>query len=470
MARIILKSPYLKPNAKTHVVNYLRYIATREGVENPVDSKQLLPATAFQQKTIAKLIQDYPDTTELYEYVDYTNNSTRENADEFMIRAAETHAELFGSRERYVDYIANRPGVVNIAENGLFSDAGQPIVLRQAMKEVAEHTGNIWTHIISLQREDADRLGYSDVAAWQELLRRQRNVFAKNMKIKPENFRWYAAFHNKDHHPHIHMIAFSAKPNEPWLTEKGIQEIKSSLAKQIFKNDLIQIYDQQTVHRDALRHDSREVIADIVGQINNGGCYNPEIETLLVKLAGRLENLSGKKQYGYLPADVKATVDRIVNELVKDERIAKLYDLWYGQREQVLATYISDKMPDRLPLSQQSEFKSIKNAVISEALKLVEQKPQIVIGQSENNESKSVISAPTIKSDPIPSSPPAQKPLSHVQKSSLSALGIFRLTGFLASLMASKIKDEQQDDHRQQQVDRKIMRAIEEKKRDMGLK
>jgi len=376
MARLILKSPYLKPASKSRAANHLRYIATREGVVKPEDPKRQLPATQYQQEAIAALLKEYPDTAELYEHQDYQQSPTRENADEFIMRVAETHGELFETRNKYVDYIATRPGAVHVAEHGLFTDEGAPVVLDQVADEVAAHKGNVWTHIISLRREDADRLGYNNVDDWMELLRRQRNMLAKQMHIKPENFRWYAAFHDKDHHPHVHVMAWSAKPGEAWLSEKGIEGIKSAMARDIFQNDLMHVYQQQSQHRDALRQESRTLATEIVRQIKAGGYENQTMQELLLKLAERLKNLSGKKVYGYLPADAKATVDRIVEELAKDPGIAQLYDLWYDQREAVLATYRSE-MPDRILLSQNSEFKSIKNAVISEAAKLTMEEPEL---------------------------------------------------------------------------------------------
>lgn len=370
MAKIILKSPYLKPNAKSHIANYVRYVATREGVEKPADSKMILPATRFQKQTVAQLIKQYPDTSEFYEYEDFQKNPSRENADEFIMRVAETHTELFGSREKYVDYIATRPGAVHISSHGLFSDAGKAVVLEQAANEVANHGGNVWTHIISLRREDAERLGYNSVSAWQELLQSQRNTIATNMKIHPNNFRWYAAFHNKNHHPHVHLIAYSSDPTEPWLTEEGIKKIKASLAQKIFKRDLEQTYQRQTEHRDSLRQDSHAIASEIVRQINVGGYDNPVVEELLTKLASELKMLAGKKQYGFLPPDLKATVDRIVDELAKDNRISKLYDLWYDQKFESARTY-TDAMPEKLPLSQNNDFRPTKNAVIKEAQNII---------------------------------------------------------------------------------------------------
>ncbi|MDR0851767.1 MAG: relaxase MobL [Clostridiales Family XIII bacterium] len=366
MAKIILKSPYLKPSEKRSRGGFIRYVATRSGAERPEDSKRHLPATHLSKEVIGEIITEFPDTKDLYEYGDYIKNPTRGNAGEFIKVAAEVHNELFTSRRGYVDYIATRPGAQMLQEHGLFTDAGVPVILDRAAEEIDKHEGNVWCHIVSLRREDAARLGFDNISTWQNLLRSKRDLIAQNMKISPGNFRWYAAFHNEGHHPHVHMVCYSADPKEPWLSKKGIENIKAGLAHEIFKQDLLQIYEKQTEHRDALRGDSRSLIADIVSSLNQGDLENDAVAGLLVKLSERLKNTSGKKVYGYLKPDVKALVCRIVDELAKDERIAKLYDLWYEQREEVIRTY-TDKMPDRIPLSQNPEFKTIRNAVITEA-------------------------------------------------------------------------------------------------------
>lgn len=370
MARIILKSPYLKPNAKVHIENYIRYIATREGAEPAKNSTNTKHPFETQKKLIDKLVKTYPDSKELFEYEDYISNPTRENADELIMRIAEMHSELFGDREKYVKYIAERPRVEVISSHGLFTDEGVPIILSNVAKEVAESESNIWTHIISLRRGDAERLGYNCADEWMQLIRANRNMIARNMKIAPENFRWYAAFHNESHHPHIHMIAYSTDPNEAYLTKNGIREIKSTLAKQIFRQDLISIYEKQAEYRDELKVNSREVFAEIISKINSGIYDNPKLEEMLLNLADRLSKTSGKKVYGYLKADVKAIIDSIVDEIASDERISTLYDLWYEQRESVIRNY-TDELPKRIPLSQNKEFKSIKNAVIQETMNIV---------------------------------------------------------------------------------------------------
>ena len=363
MARLILKSPYLKPGGKKSPGGYLKYIATREGVEMAEDTSRHLPATAEQQKQIAKLLKQYRDCKDTHEYQDYLANPTRGNADAFISGIMELHGDA-PQRDVYLKYIDERPG-----SNGLFTDEGIPIVLSQAQKEMNDHPGNIWTHIISLRREDAERLGYNNPDAWMHLLRSQRNMIAQQMKIAPENFRWYAAFHNEGHHPHVHMIAYSVDPNEAYLSTKGIETIKSNLAQEIFCQDLLQIYQKQSDIRDELRQESRDRITEIVDAINHGSFDNSQMQRMLVQLADRLAKAKGKKQYGYLNSGTKKLVDAIVAELTKDNRIQELYSLWYEQKEDVLRTY-TNKMPERIPLEQEKEFRSIRNAVVQATLQL----------------------------------------------------------------------------------------------------
>ncbi len=363
MAKLILKSPYLKPGGKKSPGGYLKYIATREGVEMAEDTSRHLPATADQQKQIKALIKKHPQSKEGHEYEDYLANPTRGNADAFLWNVCEEYQDG-PKRDMYLRYIDERPG-----SNGLFTDEGVPIVLSQVQKEMNDHLGNIWTHIISLRREDAERLGYNTPDAWMHLLRSQRNMIAKQMKIAPENFRWYAAFHNEGHHPHVHMMAYSVDPNEAYLSTKGIETIKSNLAQEIFRQDLLQIYQKQSDLRDELRQESRDRITEIVDAINHGSFDNPQMQIMLVQLADRLAKAKGKKQYGYLNASTKKLVDAIVAELAGDGRIQELYSLWYEQKEDVLRTY-TNKMPERIPLEQEKEFKTIRNAVVQAALQL----------------------------------------------------------------------------------------------------
>ena len=456
-----MKSPYIKPNSKTNVGNYVSYIATREGVEKAENSKKHLDSTSVQEKIIGKLLKDFPDSKDLYEYEDYIKNPTRGNADELILRIAETHAELFNDREKYVSYIAQRPRVEKLSSHGLFTDDGVPIILSDVQKEVAESKSNIWTHIISLKREDAERLGYNNANAWINLIRSQRNMIAENMKIAPENFKWYAAFHNEGHHPHIHMIAYSTKPNEAYLTEKGIENIKSNLAKVIFRQDLISIYQKQTEHRDTLRAEARDIVADIVAKVNSETYVSDSIQQKLLQLAEKLSKTDGKKVYGYLKADVKALVDSIVDELASDNRIKKLYDLWYEQKENTIRTY-TDEMPERIPLVDNKEFKSIKNAVIKEALKLnfsendVEESEYI---NEENTPSESI--AGSNKGVLYPK-------YSIKTKRNSVAISSLHLLRTLSNMLQSRLRFDEKK--KSQQTDKKLQQKINDKKQAQGLK
>ena len=369
MAKLITKFKYLKPSARQSVGGYAKYIATREGVEKVDDSFKTDPPTEKQKKLIERILRDFPDSNSMLEYEDYLKEPTLGNASEFITRALEDNANEALNAKTYADYIATRPRAERFGSHGLFTDDGIRVKLEDVSKELNEYEGNVWTVIISLRREDAERLGFNSGERWRDMLRTQTEAIAKNFKIPVEDLKWYAAFHNESHHPHVHLMVYSSEQAKPYLTQKGIMNLRSAFAKDIFADDLLSIYEKQTEHRNALRAQSREVIAEIVSRINSGAYDNPALEYKLLDLADRLSKTSGKKQYGYLKADVKAIVNGIVSDLAADERISSLYDLWYEQREEVIRTY-TEELPERITLVDNPEFKSIKNMVIQEALNI----------------------------------------------------------------------------------------------------
>lgn len=369
MPRLILKCPYLKggsENTSAHLGNLVNYIATRDGVERIRVEDKNLSSTIKQEKLIAQIIKEFPSTKNLFEYEDYISNSTIENASEFIGIAIEQNVDKIGKRKNYVDYIANRPRVEKIGKHGLFTGGNDSLVLSRIANEVANHKGNIWTPIISLRREDATRLGFDNAESWHNMLSYYAIDIAECLKIKPENFQWYAAFHNEGHHPHVHMICYSTDPKEGYLTKKGIEKMKSGFVKNIFGQELEGIYIEQSKRRDELKQESREVLMQLISEMKNGIVQNNEAEEKLLKLAERLQFTKGKRQYGYLQPQLKGIVDEIVDELAKDERVEKAYKLWYEMRNEVLHSYM-DNLPEPLPLSRQKEFKSIKNMIIKEA-------------------------------------------------------------------------------------------------------
>ena len=362
MARLIIKSPYIKCGGGQNASGYLQYIATRERVEIVPDDR---PPTRKQEQFIQKLVKDFSDTKELLEYDDYKATPTKANASAFITLALEQNWSRVQSTEGYAKYIATRPRAERLGTHGLFGDAG-PVSLDAAMDELSHYTGNVWTHIISLKREDAARLGYDNAAAWRTLLRAHRNDIAAAMNIDPRDFRWYAAFHNEGNHPHIHMMAWSTKPGQAYLDRNGIKEIKSVLTNEIFQQDLLHLYEAKTVSRDELVQQTQQVMLELAQRMRHGLCICPAAERGLWELSQKMNDVQGKKVYGYLPKPMKQLVDAVVDAMTELPVVNECYQKWW-ELQCRLNNYYSEQQRQRPPLSQQKEFRQIKNAVIREA-------------------------------------------------------------------------------------------------------
>lgn len=363
MARLILKSPYIKSTGGAS--GYLRYIATRERVELIPDDR---PPTRKQEQLVAKLVKDFPDSKTLYEYEDYLTKPTKVNASAFITLALEANWDSIHESEQYMKYIATRPRAEHIGTHGLFGDK-DAVSLEKAMEELENYTGNVWTHIISLKREDAVRLGFDNAAAWRNLIRAHRIYIAAAMKIPPGDFRWYAAFHDEGEHPHIHMMAWSTKPGQAYLSKEGIRQIKSKLTNDIFRNEMLHLYEQKSDSRNELVWEVRREMLKLAQTMRDSMCDHPDAERLVLELAAQLGTVKGKKSYGYLPKRLKILVDDIVDEMKRLPAVSKCYDQWLMLQGKV-DRYYHDKPQERIPLSQQKEFRQIKNAVIQEAERL----------------------------------------------------------------------------------------------------
>ena len=363
MARLIVKSPYIKCGTGQSAGGYLKYIATRERVEIIQDDR---PPTNKQEQLIAKLVKDFPDAKELMEYEDYLSHPTKATASALITLALESNWDRLSSMEGYAKYIATRPRAERLGSHGLFGDADH-VSLDAAMDELEHYTGNVWTHILSLKREDAARLGYDNAAAWRTLLRTHRNDIAAAMKIPPEDFRWYAAFHDEGNHPHVHMMAWSVKPNQAYLSKDGIRRIKSTLTNQIFRQELLHVYEQKSKSRDDLVAEARKAMLELAKTMREMTCIHPEAEQMIWDLSRQLGQVGGKKTYGYLPKPMKKLVDEIVDQMARLPTVDACYQTWWELQCQVEDYYSEDKKRTRPPLSQQKEFRQIKNAVIKEA-------------------------------------------------------------------------------------------------------
>ena len=471
MARLVTKFKYLKPNRKVSAGGYAKYIATREGVEKIDDTKKFAPATTKQKNLIEKILKDFPDSKDMFEYVDYLEKQNVGSASDFISRVMEDYAYEISGRKAYADYIATRPRAERFGSHGLFTDDGVQVQLSKVTEELDKHKGNIWTAIISIRREDAERLGFNTGTRWRDMLRTQTEALAKNLKIPMENLRWYAAFHNESHHPHVHLIAYSTVENEGYLTQKGVENLRSSFAKDIFQQDLLCIYERQTEHRDKLRAEARDIVEDLVSKINSEIYISASIQNKLLELADRLSKTKGKKVYGYLKPDVKALVDSIVEELASDDRIKKLYDLWYEQKENTIRTY-TDEMPQRIPLVDNKEFKSIKNAIIKEALKLNLTEDEVE--KNENTDEEPVLNPfeyeeNTSAESVFDSDKGVLYPHYSIKTNRNSvAVSSLYLLRYLCNIIQNQLRFEEKQ--KAQRTDKKLQKKINDKKQAQGLK
>lgn len=471
MAKLVTKFKYLKSNRKVSAGGYAKYVATREGVEKIDNTKKFAPVTAKQKNLIEKILKDFPDSKDMFEYADYLEKQNAGSASDFISRIMEDYAYEISGRKAYADYIATRPRAERFGSHGLFTDDGVQVQLSKVTEELDSHKGNIWTAIISIRREDAERLGFNTGARWRDMLRTQTEALAKNLKIPMENLRWYAAFHNESHHPHVHLIAYSTVENEGYLTQKGVENLRSSFAKDIFQQDLLCIYERQTEHRDKLRAEARDIVENLVSKINSEIYISASIQHKLLELADRLSQTKGKKVYGYLKLDVKAIVDSIVDELSNDDRIKKLYDLWYEQKENTIRTY-TDEIPDRIPLVQNKEFKSIKNAVIKEALKL--NLTEDVVEKSENSDNESVTKPfeyeeNTSAESVFDSDRDVLYPRYSIKTNRKSAVASsLYLLRYLCNIIQNQLRFEEKQ--KAQRTDKKLQQKINDKKQARGLK
>ena len=434
MAKLVTKFKYLKPNRKVSAGGYAKYIATREGVEKIDDTKKFAPATVKQKNLIEKILKDFPDSKDMFEYADYLKKQNQGSASDFISRVMEDYDYEISGRKAYADYIATRPRAEKFGSHGLFTDDGVQVQLSKVTEELDKHKGNIWTVILSIRREDAERLGFNTGSRWRDMLRTQTESLAKNLKIPMQNLR-------------------------------------SSFAKDIFQQDLLCIYEKQTEHRDKLRAEARDIVEDLVSKINSEIYISASIQHKLLELADRLSKTKGKKVYGYLKPDVKALVDSIVEELANDSIINKLYDLWYEQKENTIRTY-TDEVPDRIPLARNKEFKSIKNSIIKEALKLNLTEEKVV--ENENTDEESVSNPfeyeENTSAEPVfDSDRGVLYPHCSIKTNRNSvAVSSLYLLRYLCNIIQNQLRFEEKQ--KAQRTDKKLQQKINDKKQARGLK
>ena len=360
MAKLVQKSGYIKSGKAS---GYMRYIATREGVEKLAGNSAV---TKGQRELVQKLLHDFPDAVELFEYEDYCRTPTLGTASAFITMALDANLHGIDSESGYMQYIATRPRVQKHGSHGLFSSSTS-VDLASAMSELESHEGNVWTIIYSLRREDAARLEFDNADAWRTLLMESAPTLAKSMKISLDNFHWYAAFHDEGHHPHIHMMVWSDDPKEGFLTKDGIAAMRSKLTNAIFRDEMQQIYERKDVAYSDLVEAAQNAMQEMISRMQHQICDSPIIEANMRQLVQALETTTGKKQYGYLKKPLKQLIDTIVDALAELPEVSECYEVWNQIHEELNECYGHSTPWERLPLSQRKEFRKIKNDIIREA-------------------------------------------------------------------------------------------------------
>ncbi|GFI71232.1 hypothetical protein IMSAG250_00424 [Clostridiales bacterium] len=368
MAKIIFTSRYFRNPKRSNVGKLVKYMGTREGVEKLPNGIDNSPATKSQQRLINSITKHYPESKKYLEYKDYENNSSKSNVTEFIDTFIERNADRAEELNALVTYIAERPGVEKLGKHGLFSQTDDKIDLDKVADDVANHNGIVWTHVISLKREDAERLGYNNADRWKKQVRTNMIEIAKAHNIQPSDIQWYAAFHNTTHHPHIHLLVYS-KSGQGYLTNKGIESMRSAFGNDIFRNEQYKLLEKQTEYRNKLKDEFDELFENVLDDSNYIFEPTPQLFNLILELRTQLDNCNGKKIYGYLPKRIKDTVNNILTELMKDENLSELYAKWNEINNQKLSLY-HDNKNKFIPIEDNQEFRSIKNKIIEAVLNM----------------------------------------------------------------------------------------------------
>ncbi len=374
MAKIILTSRYTKHNQATNTVRgrYINYIAKRENVEK-INISTALKSTHNQNELIKQLIIEFNDVKNLLEYDDYLKNPNIKNASELISKVFEQIINFDEDREKYIKYMGERPNVDIIGKHGLFSREGVVCDLNKKAKEISEHKGIVWSHVLSLKREDAERLGYNHYEKFQKLINENIVYIAKAHKIKLSNLEYVCAFHNESHHPHIHLVVYSKDEKEGYLTEKGIDAMRSKFANCIFKNEMYNNYviENKSLHN--LRIEANREAKKILDRVKNTSVIDEQCLLLIKQLHTTLKNHKGSKTYGWFckkgNEEIKRLIDEIATKVSNDENIKNLYEMWYDAKELNLQIY-NKVMPERVPLYENTSFRTLQNYIIREVIKL----------------------------------------------------------------------------------------------------
>ena len=467
MPRIIVTSRYLKSGNKKNVSNYVKYIATRPGSvtkDIPNENKQV---TEKQKELIETMLKDFPDSQTMYEYDDYVANPNQSTASAFISEVIERYSDRMDSMQNYISYLANRPGAVKHGKHALFSQEDKEIELNKVAKEITEHKGNVWTHVVSLRREDAEKMGYTNLESWRQLILRNIPVIAKQSKIDLKNLKWYAAFHDKKTNPHVHIVVYSTNVREGFLTKAGIEKIRSAFANDIYHDELYSLYGQQNTIRNELKKESEELMASLSVVSKDDFEMSPEVIQLVSKLSAQLNEHKGKKYYAFLKPQVKQTVDEIFSQLADNEKIKKMYELWCELEQKKHDTYSSAKITFP-PLTDSVQFKSVKNMIIKTVLDMNLPEAKGAAEQEQTDDEGTDYSPIDVTISDNPSDDKAKQSEQQAKEQEALTFAVMSLFVNLCSIIRNDYTQEQR--RMRPKADKKLLRIIQRKEFALGTK
>lgn len=237
-----------------------------------------------------------------------------------------------------------------------------------------------------------------------------------------------------------------------FLTNNGIEKIRSGFANDIYADELHHICEQQTDLRNLLKKESEQMMKSLAKGISENKNFNAELLNLVAKLHNQLAESKGKKVYGYLKSDIKKTVDEIFARLADNESVKKMYYLWCEMEQQKHDVYSSAKV-DFPSLVDNKEFRSVKNMIVQTVLHMELQASELVAGMSESD-----VEQGSKYGQIIPDN----------QENEMFANTIF-------SLFVNLSRCIEDDYHRKFQsgrkmIDSKLIKVIQEKKQSLGVK
>lgn len=342
---------------------HIEYIATRPGV-------------ALNEETMQMAEMQYQTTNVKSEEI--------ENEIEQLNHDPEPEKEK--DLEKYVQYIHERP-----KSHGLFGPDDEIIPdMSEIKRNLMNHKGLVWTAILSITEEDAIKLGLTTKEAWEKAIRATVTEAAGKMGIRPTNLDYVAAYHQKEGHPHAHLVFWEKEPDRTRgvLSDYERREMRKIFIKEIYAEENTRLYAQKTAVRDYIRNVAKDDLVktvDFIRGIREAGLEvqalngsepgiapifreekQMELYTKLMNLAEMLPG-NGRIMLKFMSQDVKDEVKNIADWLLKQPGLIKSVDELKNISKEI-ASHYSNK-PEDLKEAEDKAYNDARDRVSQVLLK-----------------------------------------------------------------------------------------------------